>query len=356
MSQQPRFSARDADKRQFVSTLLALSGVIPTALLVLGVLLSVRRVLRDPRAIADLAMLLLSGGMLLASVGFTWRVPVNSAVKASYLLVLSPACGLFLARGIEFLSRRGPRPAAWIASGAVIVAALLSAALFTSGLVLPRRAESYNVAPVRAYFGETERALAAQREFAGHWPRTRGGRVGHYEILAGIQLLAGNSEQAREYYDFAVSFASDPDGGLARNLAVATALAGDHVRALAILERASGTGNRVDVLVNRGALRANSGRLEEAESDLRTALELDPGLAPAWTNLAALLGRSGRDQEAQRARDAAYRAAAGTARGYPFGIGSGHPYDAGRAQRWMLILLPEGLELYRPLRARNRPD
>jgi len=131
--------------------LLLLLGLVPTALLVLGFVLSTREVIRT-RARAPTAPLTVMAWLALASfVAFTWRVPTLGAAKASYLMPLAVPAALFFARGAQALGPR--RRAGALALSAV--AALVAGLVFTSGLVFQpdRRAERILVR-TWLYYGE----------------------------------------------------------------------------------------------------------------------------------------------------------------------------------------------------------
>ena len=67
--------------------------------------------------------------------------------------------------------------------------------------------------------------------------------------------------------------------------------------------------DRPEAHVNLATLYARLGRLADAESELRTALWLDPSFVPALVNLADLLRGQGRDADGERFLDQALRAA-----------------------------------------------
>jgi len=109
-----------------------------------------------------------------------------------------------------------------------------------------------------------------------------------------------------------------------------------------------------EALVNRGALSAHQGDLAAAAADLRAALNIDPSLPPAWTNLAVVLARLGREQEAANARERAAASEADPPRGFPYGVGNGYLLGDGAGQRFMLVLSDDAgsLALYHPARSR----
>jgi predicted CXXCH cytochrome family protein len=85
---------------------------------------------------------------------------------------------------------------------------------------------------------------------------------------------------------------------------------GDLERAVAeLVQSEQVNADRPEAHVNLGNLYARLGRPADAESELRTALVLDPGFVPALVNLADLLRAQGRDTDGERFLDQALRAA-----------------------------------------------
>ncbi len=350
----PRRELRAPYTAQGLVSALALAGVIPTLLALLGAGLSLRVALRKASEI-DTVLLLLAGGNLLALALFTQRVPVVSAVKGSYILTASLAYGVFVARALDLLIRRAGRAASWAAGLGLAAAAILAVAVHTHRLLLPARPPSPNVPAVRAWFGEHERA---RREFAALpavFPPSHGGQAGRHEVLGGFALRAGEWSNARAYYGASLQAAGEIGPYSANRLAVANALAGDPAAALELLDRALEHDAVAELLVNRAAVGAQLGRFEQAERDLRVALELDASLAPAWGNLAFVLERSGALAESQAARAQAAEHEARAPRGFPHGVGNGYIWGAGRGQRWQLVAGTPGLQLYRHPRDRSAP-
>ena len=100
-----------------------------------------------------------------------------------------------------------------------------------------------------------------------------------------------------------------------------------------------------ELRANRGALRAQSGRLDEAVADLRAALAADAEMWPVWENLALVLHRAGRVPEARDALASARSAACRAPRGVPRAMGSGENIEWGVGRRWLLRLDPNGAAL-----------
>jgi tetratricopeptide (TPR) repeat protein len=131
--------------------------------------------------------------------------------------------------------------------------------------------------------------------------------------------------------------------------AVAAAMAGQYEEASRLVERALAQGEFAEALVNRGALRAQSGDLRGAEADLRRALELSPRLPSAVRNLATVFTRQGEAEAGARELLRAEELALAAPRGFPYGIGNGIGLGS---RRFTLILDGDRLTLYQPARKR----
>jgi Tfp pilus assembly protein PilF len=318
-------------------------GLPPTALALIGALLALRDVRRGRRADVYVPLLVWAALALLAFGVFAVRVPRISALKASYLFGLSLPYGVFAARAVEALGRRG----AFAAFGAVVLAAVAAAVVYAVGPVHPRRDHNGALGAVQLLAGDH---AAARRFYHGRLSRAPDS-IDWLEGLAAVELAAGEAERARGLYARALSGGRGDPNRLAR-LGVASALAGDFAAARAQLGAAVDAG--APVFANRGALSAAVGDLAVAESDLRRALSLDPDLAAAWHNLAVVLERSGRAGEAASARREWRRAAHAPPRGYPYEVGVGllHP-----GRRPLLWLESDGLRLARaPFRGRDASE
>jgi tetratricopeptide (TPR) repeat protein len=348
---------------------LAAAGVIPTALALFGFALALGRARRNPGSATEVTMALLAAGVIAAFALFAWRVPIFSALKASYLLDLSLPYGFFFALAVADPPRLGARSIRAAGPIAVVVSGALALMAFTPGLARPLRAENALMATARAYFGEYEAARAVYaaeiRRAAERPPRARtrnaGWPVAMREALAAVELEAGNADRALALY---LETARSPRWGSVHlasadaprrlsDAAAAAALAGQPERARQLLDRALRSGPVAEPLVNRGALWALEGDLAGAETDLRRALELVPDLAAAHRNLAWVWERGGDPQRARHLRGRAERLAGTAPRGFPYGAGDGFHVNQ---PRFLLVIERGELALYRPARARNAPD
>jgi Flp pilus assembly protein TadD len=324
-------------------TRMALAGLLPTAIAVFGAALALRDVRRGRRRPVYVPLFLLAGATLASFALFVWRVPIWSALKASYLLGLSLPYGVFVARGVESLAASGPL---WRRAGAPAAAAVVSlaaAVVALEGVVLPARADAPATGAVRFYFGEYE---AASRVYG----RLVGGaryKASWLDSLAAVKLLDGQPGRARTLYARAVATGL-PDPYRRGRLAVAIALDGDPQAARAELDTAIAETPLPELLANRGAVRAQLGDLAGAEADLRAALDLSAAMVPAWRNLAGVLARAGRPEAGAEARRRAAREACTGPRGYPYGLGTGEVLEWGVGRRWLLLLEEDRLRAAAP--------
>lgn len=317
------------------SSVMALLGLGPAALALAGALLAVRDVIRGRRRAAYVPLLLLSVLVIGAFAVFAWRVPIWSALKASYLFGLSLPYAVFIARAAEFL---GCRRSWWqrVAAPAVVgVAGLVATVVAAPGVVLPIRAHAPATGAVHFYFGEYPEA----RRIYGRLANGSAYPVPWIENLAAVDLADGNPNRARRLYARAVALArstgrSDPQR--AGRLAVATALDGDLETARRLLDTAAGEHPLPELLANRGAIRAALGDLAGAEADLNAGLMLSSAMVPAWRTLAVVREARGEGAKAARARERAAREACRVPRGYPYGVGTGEVLEWGVGRRWLL--------------------
>ncbi len=331
--------------------LMALLGLLSTAVAFAGAGLALGDVRRGRRRVVYLPLLLQAALSLAAFAVFAWRVPLWSALKSSYLLGLSLPYALFMARSFEALAGRSER---WLRallpvslSLGVAGVALVASVVATDGLVLPRRANSPATGAVRFYFGEYEEARHEYERLAA----MSGYPVAWLDNLAAVELAAGRTGEARSLYARALALeraAGRRNDERLAQLAAATALDGDTSGALALFDELLAGQRLAEPLANRGALRAAQGDLAGAEADLRAALGMAPEMVPAWSNLARVLERSGRAADAENARRSAAEQACRAPRGYPFGLGTGEVIEWGVGRRWLLLLEAQGLRVALP--------
>lgn len=334
---------RESDVRRAISAhasagWMALLGLLPTGVFAFGVLQALRDVRGGRRRDVYLPLLVHGAVVLSAFAVFAWRVPIWSALKSSYLLGLSLPFGVFLARGALALSPRPPLLAGLAAVG------LASAAVGSEGLVLPRRADAPATGAVRFYFGDLDGA----RQIYTRLARRAAQPIPWLDSLGAIALAEGDPETARRLYARAVAQEPPRRWNHRRRLgqlAVATALAGDPAAAARQLDEILASGELVELRANRGALYALAGDLGSAEADLRRALAANPELVVAWLDLADVLERQGRREEASQARAEARSHACRAPRRYPHGLGTGEVLEWGIGRRALLRLDGDALRL-----------
>jgi tetratricopeptide (TPR) repeat protein len=294
-------------------------------------------------------MLILAFGTLASFALFAILVPTWAALKASYLLNLSLPFAFFTARGAAAWASRN----AWLGAlpglvgGSVAIVVVL---VFSSGLIVRRDIDSEQMASIAAHFGSFDPTRQTYRLDAKHRHAL--------EARAAVALFDGNPAAARLIYHRAAAMplrnASQRDY-FENRIGVAAALDGAPDRARMRFDNAlAGTPDLQEALVNRGALSAHQGDLVAAVADLRAALDIDPSLPPAWTNLAVVFAQQGREREAAIARERAAAAEAEPPRGFPYGVGNGYLHGNGAGQRFMLALSDDAgsLALYHPARSR----
>jgi len=320
-------------------TWLPLLGLVPSMLAGLGMLLALRDVWHGRRHAVYVPMLLLTGATVASFVLFTWQVPIWSAVKASYLLGLSLPYGVFVARAVECLSRRGPGWWRVFPATAVAFVAVAAGVAGLIGVALPRRADAPATGAVHFHFGEYAEAsriygrLIAGARYKAAW----------FENLAAVKLLDGQTDRARSLYARAVDTGL-PDPYRRGRYAVSVALDGDVTAALLEFDAAIAEERLPEALANRGAVRAHLGDLQGAGLDLRAALAISTEIVPGWRNLARVLEAEGRFGESAEAWEQAARAACSGPRGYPYGVGTGEVLQWGIGRRWLLLWLEDGLK------------
>jgi hypothetical protein len=329
------------------TTLLALLGLFPTALAGLGAGLAARDARRGRRRELALPLAVQTAVSLAAFVVLSWRIPLWSALKASYLLGLSLPFAVALARGVEAFE--GARPRALRAAVALTLCgvALASSAVATVGLVLPRRADAPATGAVRFHFGELDaaRAIYGRLVAGARYP------VPWLDNLAAVEIAAGKADLGRRLLARAVELegqAGRDDPYRRGRLAVAMALCSDLAGARALLDEVLASHPLPELHANRGAIRARQGDLAGAEADLTLALAGEPAQVPAWLDLARVLEARGRAAEAEQARAEAAHWACVAPRRYPYGVGSGEVLEWGIARRPLLLWEGEGLRVAPP--------
>jgi hypothetical protein len=110
---------------------LTLLGLVPTAVMLLGLLAAVYRLVRTRGGSPDAPLVVMTAVGLAFFVAFTWKAPSMAAVKGSYLLPLAVPAGVFFAGGAALLGRRCRMLILILSTAAVVSAALV----FTAGAI-----------------------------------------------------------------------------------------------------------------------------------------------------------------------------------------------------------------------------
>jgi len=324
-------------------SLMLVLGLAPSLLALLGAALALRDALGGRRVRVYAPLFALTLVALGAFVVFAFQAPQFSALKSSYLLGLTLPFAVFLARGVEAL--RGFRFGLAAGATAVVVPAAAAALVHSHALVLPALQSHSAIGSLVFYFGDLEgaRAFFQARRAETHIPPQIWA-----SNLGAVELAAGYPSRAREFYRLYPS--SRKKSPFRTNaIAVSDALSGREHLALEGFSEATAAGAGAVGLANRGAVLASIGKPQAAATSLRAALERDPDLVPALHNLAEVLARMGRAEEASEARARADRAVRTGPRGYPYGIPDGLGQFPSRRLdlRWMLWLEGDELRLAR---------
>ncbi len=113
--------------------LLALLGLVPTGVALVGLLGATRRLIRTRGRAPDAPLAVMALSALAMYVLFTWRAPALSSVKGSYLFPVAPAAGVLFVRALGSFPKRA-RAAILVLSGAAAAASL---GVFTCDLLFP---------------------------------------------------------------------------------------------------------------------------------------------------------------------------------------------------------------------------
>ncbi len=340
--------ALEAEREERRSTTrMALLGLGPTALAGFGAALAARDARRGRRRELVLPLAVQAAASLAAFAVFSWRVPLWSALKASYLLGLSLPFALALARGVEACEGARSRALRAIVAVTLIGVAVAASAVAVVGFVLPRRADAPAMGALHFHFGE----LDAARRIYGRLIAGARYPVPWLDNLAAVEIAAGNPDLGRRLLARAVELegqAGRYDPYRRGRLAVALALDSDLAGARALLDEVLASHPLPELQANRGAIRARQGDLVGAEADLALALAGEPAQVPAWLDLARVLEARGRAGEAEQARAEAAHWACVAPRRYPYGVGTGEVLEWGVARRPLLLWEGEGLRVAPP--------
>lgn len=182
--------------------LLLTLGLVPSILVVVGLWTAIKRLWREGWDDTLAAMLLTFGAMVTIFVQATRAVPLNAAVKATYMLPVSVVFAFWFALGADHLGRFSER---WLRWAAVVCAAvaITSVVVFSNGVFIARDYMKESVAKsdfwqnlygvVYYAAGQRDRALELF-EFAA----SKNWHLG-YENLASMALEDGRALEALYY-------------------------------------------------------------------------------------------------------------------------------------------------------------
>lgn len=128
---------------------LNLLGLVPSTTTLLGLVLATAAALRTRLRDGATPLVVFTASALATFVAFTWSAPSAAALKASYLLPLVPAAGVFFCRGVAAL---GPRLRATVLALS-LAAATVAAVVFTEGVLF------WSPRPPKALWRSWARAL-----------------------------------------------------------------------------------------------------------------------------------------------------------------------------------------------------
>lgn len=369
----PPVTASEASRR--AGQLLLCLGLIPTGIMLLGLVTAVRRLVRDGWDDADGTMLLALAAMAVVVVEGTRTVPTQAAVKATYLTPVSVAFAYFFASGLQHLGRRDAR-ALRAAAVACVVLGLLSTGVFARGRLIgaewfaqrERSSMARNLSGVLDYAaGDRDRA---RRHFES---AARGGWHVGYENLSVIKAEDGDLDAATWLLLRAASIQPGQTRGSVeeRRRAIATTQA-EYANSMAVLQHASGNhaeallsaeaSIRLDTTIpeayyNLGVLtllpvvekdskgRSARRRIEEAAAWFATALELDPAFREAAAGRAVALALLGDCDAARPLLAAPAPPSPPGSRAYPVETGPGDLNAAGLHRRRHIQALPADLSI-----------
>jgi hypothetical protein len=337
-------------------------GLVPTALVLLGMVATLGSLRRSGWSHPDAAMLASFVATLLLFVYSTKAVPMHAAVKATYLSPALAMFGFWFAHGLHRLRRAAPRVAVLALASCVLLAAA-SATVFTLGVVVgrgylgvtPKEALWQNLYGVVAYAGgERERARALFEASA-----SRNWHLAH-ENLAAMALEDGRPVEALRHLRAASRWRRRQSFGLPEDQRLIDhATQADYRNSMAVIYYGLGRMSAATAMLrksralddaipeasyNQGVLdltAALNGRdpeqrdrlLKGAADAFERATVLDAGFDEAWAMRAAATALSGRCDVARASLAAAETAKRRGLRLYPLETGTGDQHGSGLHRR-----------------------
>ncbi len=354
-------AADNPDVRRAGRLLLAL-GTVPSLIVLIGIGTALTRLVRYGWSPVIVPVLLLFLLVVAQFVIHTHRVPVFTAVKASYMLPAIVPFSFWFALGIDALRRWRRARNAVLAGCALLLVVIVP--VFTYQLVFEAELTAFYFNALGITYDLAGFPKSAQEIFSAV---ARGYHLSlAHENLAAVAIEEGRLEAAAQELGVAAELAPDQAFGVGE----------DHVRL--------GRLNVAEYSSTEAYVYQRMGRTGDAIAAARRALELAPDIPEAHFNLAALLLQSGAlDEGWQESQQAcaldpdftearALLAIADAQRGnclaavnglrsiaalrrpqraYPWLTGRGDLLDAGLARRKIIPLCADGLNPYAALRA-----
>ena len=342
--------------------LLLTLGLVPTALVLLGIAGTLGGLRRSGWSSPDAAMIPSFVATLLIFVYSTKSVPMHAAVKATYLSPALAMFGFWFAHGLHRLRRASPK-AGMLALAACVLLAAASATVFTLGAVVgsgyleltPKEPVWQNLYGVVEYAGgERERARALFEAAA-----SRDWHLAH-ENLAAMALEDGRPVEALRHLRAASRWVRRQSFGLPEDQRLVDhATQADYRNSMAVIYYGLGRMGAATAMLrksraldhaipeasyNQGVLDLTAallGRqpeqreqlLKEATDSFGRATALDAGFHEAWAMRAAAAALSGRCDVARTSLAAEAAAKRSGLRLYPLETGTGDQHGSGLRRR-----------------------
>ena len=337
-------------------------GLVPTALVLLGIVAALGSLRRSGWSNPDAAMLASFVAMLAIFVYSTRSVPMHAAVKATYLSPALAMFGFWFAHGLSRLRRAAPKLGVLALASCGLLAAA-SAAVFTLGAVVgsgyleltPREPVWQNLYGVVAYAGgERERARALFEASA-----SRNWHLAH-ENLATMALEEGRPVEALRHLRAAARWESRQSFGLPEDQRLIDhATQADYRNSMAVIYYELGRMSAATAMLrksraladgipqasyNQGVLdltaalvgqnpKQRDRLLKGAADAFGRAASLDAGFHEAWAMRAAAAALSGQCDVARTSLAAAAAAKRSGFRLYPMETGTGDQHGSGLRRR-----------------------
>jgi tetratricopeptide (TPR) repeat protein len=358
----------DSEVARRAGQFLLTAGLVPTLIVLLGLVASLRRVRRRGWDDEAVALALAIAAMLVLFVYGTRAAPIAAAVKATYFTPIVVAFAFFFAEGLAALSSSRPRwlpPVAVACSlvGAVSLAVFWQGLLFdpaAGGASLPRAAESrlVQLGIVEYAGGRKDAARAAFEQAAASDFHLA------LENLAFLEIDEGRPAKGLALLRRAARAQSrNPEGGPVRREQFLAREAAEHDHSMAVAAWSLGRREIAVKLWNRAIRRdprhaealaslalaqledglataadesARRRELEDAARVLQNVRALDPGLAEGWTLAATVAALEGDCDRARTVLDEYEARPAWVQRSYPAETGTGSTFSASIGRRRLI--------------------